>query len=112
MLFDLGYLRYPASTLLELPASDEQCNTRSRSTGTESVAGTIDKAHTEKSEIVETVAPSHPSMVASLNNLRRTPLDRIRVTQAEAVRDVVEQVMSQQGAAHGAVGVARFGSSI
>ncbi|GAB3856010.1 hypothetical protein ACFPIJ_59120 [Dactylosporangium cerinum] len=61
---------------------------------------------------METVASSRPSMVASLNNLRRTPLDRIPVTQAEAVEDVVKQIMSQQGAGHGAIGVARFGSSI
>jgi hypothetical protein len=58
---------------------------------------------------VETVATSRTAMMLSLDEVRRTPLDQISVTQAN---DIVRRVLRREDSGQNAVEVARFGSSI
>jgi hypothetical protein len=50
-----------------------------------------------------------PGVVLSLDNVRRTPLDRIPVTEATAI---VQRIMARQAGGRASVEVARFGSFI
>lgn len=58
---------------------------------------------------MEIVEARRGSMIVSLDDMRRTPLDRIPVDQAT---DIVRQLMRHQESALERVEVARFGSSV
>jgi hypothetical protein len=62
----------------------------------------------DRGEIVKKLTTSRPGVVLSLDSVGRTPLDRIPVTQANAI---VQNIMVRQ-ANDRAVDVARFGSCI
>jgi hypothetical protein len=59
--------------------------------------------------IVETVAVRGASTVAALDSVKRTPLDKIPVDQAE---EIARHITGRQDSGVGAVEVARFGSSV